>query len=84
MYEVPFGCLHGLKVRNLITAGRNVSATDRMWDISRVIPCCAVFGQAAGTAAAMTDDFPALDVGALQKRLVEDGVVLHWKDVGPN
>ncbi len=81
VYEVPFGCLHGLKVRNLITAGRNISATDRMWDISRVIPCCAVFGQAAGTAAAMTDDFPALDVKTLQDRLIKDGVKLHWKDV---
>lgn len=32
---------------------------------------------AAGTAAAMTDDFTALDVSRLQKTLEQDGVVLH-------
>jgi hypothetical protein len=52
-----------------------------MWDIMRVIPCCAVTGQAAGTAAAMTDDFPALCVKQLQEQLVKDGVVLHVSDI---
>ena len=52
-----------------------------MWDIMRVIPCCAVTGQAAGTAAAMTDDFSSIDVSALQKQLVADGVVLHEEDI---
>ena len=47
----------------------------------RVIPCCAVTGQAAGTAAAMSDDFSALDVKALQAALVADGVVLHEADL---
>ena len=52
-----------------------------MWDIMRVIPCCSVTGEAAGTAAAMTDDFSTLDVSLLQKRLKEKGVVLHEKDL---
>ena len=47
----------------------------------RVIPCCAVTGEAAGVAAAMTDDFSTLDVKELQKILVSNGVVLHEKDV---
>jgi len=47
----------------------------------RVIPCCAVTGQAAGVAAAMTDDFPALDVSALQQKLRENQVILHEKDL---
>ena len=47
----------------------------------RVIPCCAVTGQAAGTAAAMTDDFGTLDIAALQKQLEKDGVILHEKDI---
>ena len=47
----------------------------------RVIPCCAVTGQAAGTAAAMTDDFSKLDVKELQKRLQKNGVVLHEADL---
>ena len=52
-----------------------------MWDISRVIPCCAVTGQAAGTAAALSDDFSSLDIAVLQKELETAGVVLHEKDL---
>lgn len=77
VYEVPYSILYSRAVPNLITAGRCVSVTDGMWDIMRVIPCCAVTGQAAGTAAALTDDFPSLDVRALQTCLMENGVVLH-------
>ena len=82
VYEVPFGTLYSDKVKNLICAGRCTSVDETMWDLMRVIPCCAVTGQAAGTAAAMSDDFSALDVAKLQKRLVEDGVVLHLEDIG--
>ena len=34
-------------------------------------------GQAAGTAASMTDDFSKLDISELQELLVANGVVLH-------
>ncbi len=81
IYEVPFGTLYSAKVKNLICAGRCTSVNETMWDIMRVIPCCAVTGQAAGTAAAMTDDFTALDVKELQQELVKSGVVLHEKDI---
>ena len=81
VYEVPFGTLYSKEVKNLICAGRCTSVTDGMWDIMRVIPCCAVTGQAAGTAAAMTNDFSAFDVKALQNQLEADGVVLHEKDL---
>ena len=81
VYEVPFSTLYSAKVKNLITAGRCTSVTDSMWDIMRVIPCCAVTGQAAGTAAAMCDDFTKLDVSKLQDILQKDGVVLHEKDL---
>jgi len=43
----------------------------------RVIPCCAVTGEAAGVAASLTEDFKSLDVKVLQKRLKECGVKLH-------
>ena len=77
VYEVPFRTLYSKAVRNLICAGRCTSVTDSMWDVMRVIPCCAVTGQAAGTAAAMTDDFSALDIAQLQKILQSNGVRLH-------
>jgi hypothetical protein len=43
----------------------------------RVIPCCAVTGQAAGVAASMTDDFTSINISALQRKLEASGVVLH-------
>ena len=81
VYEVPFSSLYSSKVKNLITAGRCTSADDKTWDLIRAIPGCAVTGQAAGTAATMTDDFTSLDVKKLQEQLVKDGVVLHEKDL---
>lgn len=81
IYEVPYRTLYSGKVKNLICAGRCVSVGETMWDIMRVIPCCAVTGQAAGTAAAMTNDFPSLDVAALQARLRKGGAVLHINEL---
>ena len=81
VYEVPYRTLWSPEIKNLITAGRCTSVTDSMWDIMRVIPCCAVTGQAAGTAAAMTNDFAALDVFQLQSQLQRDGVVLHESEI---
>ena len=81
IYEVPFRTLYSNKVKNLICAGRCTSTNETLWDVMRVIPCCAVTGQAAGTAAAMTDDFTTLDVITLQEQLVKDGVVLHESEI---
>ena len=81
VYEVPFGTLYSSKVKNLICAGRCTSVSQDMWDIMRVIPCCAVTGQAAGTAAAMSDDFASLDIKTLQNQLEVDGVILHEADL---
>ncbi len=81
VYEVPFSTLYNKTVKNLIVAGRCTSVDETLWDVMRVIPCCAVTGQAAGTAAAMTDDFSTLDVSVLQDKLVKNGVVLHEMDL---
>ena len=81
IYEVPFSTLYSKAVKNLIVAGRCTSVTDSMWDIMRVIPCCAVTGQAAGTAAALTNDFTQMDIGYLQSVLREENVKIHIKDL---
>ena len=81
VYEVPYRTLYSKKVKNLITAGRITSVTDGAWDIMRVIPCCAITGEAAGIAAAMTSDFSDLDVKELQRKLVSYGGVLHESDI---
>lgn len=81
VFEVPFSTLFSSEIKNLIVAGRCTSVTDDMWDIMRVIPCCAVTGQAAGTAAAISNDFSNIDIKQLQEILIKDGVVLHEKDL---
>ena len=81
VYEVPFSTLFSKKVKNLITAGRCTSVPDSMWDIMRVIPCCAVTGQAAGTAAAICDDFTKIDMAEYQNILKQNGVILHEQDL---
>ena len=83
IYEVPFRTLYNKEMKNLIVAGRCTSVNETLWDVMRVIPCCAVTGQAAGTAAAMTDDFTSLNIARLQKKLQENGVVLHERDIIP-
>lgn len=76
VYELPFSCLYGRTIKNLITAGRCVSADEAMWDNTRVIPACAVTGEAAGLAAAMSQDFRTLPVEGLQRILKKRGIML--------
>jgi len=76
-YEIPFGTLFSYEVKNLLVAGRDISVTDAMWDITRVIPPCAVTGEAAGTAAAMNKDFTNVNIPDLQECLTANGVKLH-------
>ena len=77
IFEVPFRTLYSSAVKNLIMAGRCTAVDDELWDVMRVIPCCAVTGQAAGVAASMTDDFTSINISELQRKLEASGVVLH-------
>ncbi|MBR5113911.1 MAG: FAD-dependent oxidoreductase [Oscillospiraceae bacterium] len=81
IFEIPFSSLVGDDVCNLIVAGRIISADEPVWNVTRVIPPCAVTGQAAGTAAALFDSFDEADVPLLQKKLREAGVRLHREEV---
>lgn len=81
VYEIPFSSLYSSKVPNLITAGRIISTDNDVWNVTRVIPPSAVSGQAAGTAAAMFDDFSKADVKKLQEKLVASGVKLHYDEI---
>jgi hypothetical protein len=76
-YEIPFRTMYCRDVKNLLAAGRHISVTDAMWDITRVIPPCAVTGEAAGTAASIGIDFTALDINELQRHLANRNVKLH-------
>lgn len=81
VYEIPFRALCSKNIRNLVSAGRCISTTEPMWNITRVIPAGAVTGQAAGTAAALTDDFRKIDIKLLQKTLTDAGVIIHEKEL---
>lgn len=81
VYEVPFRTLYSKEIKNLIVAGRCTSVSESMWDIMRVIPCCAVTGEAAGVAASLTDDFSKTDILKLQDILKQNGVILHENEL---
>ncbi|MBR7132465.1 MAG: FAD-dependent oxidoreductase [Clostridia bacterium] len=81
VYEIPFSCLYGKEIKNLVACGRCISVEDDMWDITRVIPACAVTGEAAGIAAAIADDFENIDYNELSNRLRQAGVKLHIQEI---
>jgi len=52
VYSIPLRALYSREVKNLMMAGRNISASHVAFTSSRVMATCSVMGQAAGTAAA--------------------------------
>lgn len=80
IYEIPFGCLHSDKLKNVFAAGRNISVDDEMWDVSRVIPACAVTGEAVGIAAVMAGK-EEVSVEKLQNILRKNGQKLHIEEL---
>ncbi|MCI8453035.1 MAG: FAD-dependent oxidoreductase [Lachnospiraceae bacterium] len=77
VFEIPLRTLYRADIPNLAAAGRCISVTDAMWDIARVIPACAVTGQAAGTAFARNETLTELKAASVQEALKQDGVILH-------
>jgi hypothetical protein len=53
IYNIPLRTMYSRSVKNLMMAGRNISATHSAFSSTRVMATCAVVGQAAGTAAAL-------------------------------
>lgn len=88
VYAIPFRALQGVASRNLLVAGRCISADTTAWDVTRALPGCALTGEAAGTAAALavadTDgDVAALSTEVLQAYLRKHGVLLDPHLVEP-
>jgi len=52
-YNIPLRSLYSRNIRNLLMAGRNISASHVAFTSTRVMATCAVIGQAVGTAAAV-------------------------------
>ena len=80
-YSIPYGCLVTDQVKNLLVAGRCVSATHEACAAIRVTPIVMAVAQAAGTAAAQSakDGQPAnaLDTDKLRQTLRDRGAFLE-------
>ena len=76
-YYTPYRAMLPQGAENLLAAGRHYSATPEAQKMSREIPPCMAMGEAAGAAAAQAVQrgvtVREADVGALQKRLREQG-----------
>ncbi|MDR1541037.1 MAG: FAD-dependent oxidoreductase [Clostridiales bacterium] len=72
-YNIPYRCMLPVGAKNLIVAGRCVSATREAFASIRVQATCMALGQAAGTAAALCartkTSVGALDIQSLREQL---------------
>ena len=75
-YDIPFGVLCSEKVENLYAAGRTVSADEIAFASVRVMGTSFVTGQAAGVAAALTDEMGNPEVDSVRKELNRQGGIL--------
>jgi hypothetical protein len=88
VYAFPLRTLLGVRNRNLLAAGRCISADTTVWDVTRAIPGCVVTGEAVGTAAAMSvrqgcASLRDLPLNSLQAQLQAQGVLLGPEWVRP-
>lgn len=81
-YQLPYSTLYNSEFPNILAAGRIISADGEGWQITRVIPECALTGQVAGTAAALcvkdAKMVNTLEVSKLQTQLLNDNVILNF------
>lgn len=80
-FYLPYQSLVG-KTKNLLIAGRCISAKESAGDIVRAIPVCALSGEAAGTAATVKIDGEAssvqeINLSVLRERLQKNNNILN-------
>ena len=77
-FQIPYGILLPQKIENLLVAGRSVAGDRMSHAATREMMCCAVTGQGAGVAAAVSvkDKFTCREVNlsTVQRRLKQQGV----------
>lgn len=81
-HGIPYRCLTPRGLRNVLTAGRCISADGEVYGSTRIMPCCLVTGEAAGMAAKLAidgagGDVHRVDVELLRRRLTEEGQYLR-------
>ena len=89
-YGIPLRSLYSRNIENLYFAGRNISVSHVALSSTRVMATCALLGQAAGIAAAISIEKDLLPrdtaerfYGEIQKLLLDDGVFLphHAREI---
>lgn len=79
-YSIPYRCLTNPKIKNVMAAGRNISCSFEAQGSTRVSPCCAAIGEAAGCAAALavkTNVLPCnVEIKKLQDMLINEGAFI--------
>ena len=79
-FQVPYGIIVPQKVENLLVAGRCVAGDKVSHAATRAMNCCAVTGQGAGVAAAVSIkegvSCRAVDIKKVQRALKKQGVRL--------
>jgi ribulose 1,5-bisphosphate synthetase/thiazole synthase len=79
--QIPYRAMLPKKVKNLLVAGRAIGGDRIAHAATRNMACCAVAGQGAGVAAALSvrgnADFDRVDIVAVQKELERQGVRIH-------
>ena len=84
LFEVPYRTLFRRDFPNILTAGRSASGSGYGWDLLRVIPPAIITGQAAAEAASIAlragKGVGDIDVPALQRKLENENVMIHFPD----
>jgi ribulose 1,5-bisphosphate synthetase/thiazole synthase len=79
--QIPYSSMLPKGVRNLLVAGRAIGGDRIAHAATRNMACCAVAGQGAGVAAALSvkhgQDFDRIDMGAVQAELERQGVRIY-------
>ncbi len=82
-FSIPYGCYCSRNIRNLMMAGRDISATKLAMGATRVMATCAIGGEAAGIAAAMAArrsltprEFGRKHIAELQQELLKNDCYL--------
>jgi hypothetical protein len=77
-YSIPYRAIKAETFANLYAAGRCCCAEKSGWDLTRVIPTCAVTGEAAGLAAAwQAQRGEAPTAGTVQNLVTDQGGLLR-------
>ena len=84
-YDIPYGCLVPVGIKNLLVAGRCISSTRDANGSVRVMGQCLATGEAAGTAAAWClqnakNDVREVSVPAVREILKANGAVIDSTD----